>query len=261
MTSFQDYAQNLDVITLRDLDVLCVVGLYPREKITPQPLVLQLKLYLDTRRAVSENSLRHTVDYAALAGEIRFILQHARYRLLETAADALAAYLLTPASPDAARAPIKAIDLTIEKPHALPGRTVASVRVRRCAGEYAPRLLEEAPEHVEVLHSHADCTLFRMTLLPQSRTQSFTQPNATMAEMPLGSGVLCNSRPAPVGAGHIWQAGEMRSYTNACAEIRTLLGVSRDVLESIVWHSIGATAPEPTILHYYPNVSDMQDLV
>ncbi len=261
MPSFQEYAQNLDVITLRDLDVLCVVGLYPREKLTPQPLVLQLKLYLDTRRAVSENSLRHTVDYAALAGEIRFILQHARYLMLETAADALASYLLAPASPDAARAPIKAVDLTIEKPHALPGRTVASVRVRRQAGEYTPRLLQEAPEHVEVLHHHADCTLFRMTLLPQSRTQSFTQPRATMAEMPLSSGVLCNARPAPVGAGHIWQPGEMRSYTNPSTEVRTLLGVSRDALELIEWHPVGVSAPEPMILHYYPSVSDIQDLV
>lgn len=261
MTSFHEYAQNLDVITLRDLDVLCVVGLYPREKNTPQPLVLQLKLYLDTRRAVRENSLRHTVDYAALAGEIRFVLQHARYRLLETAADALASYLLAPSAPEATRASIQAVDLTIEKPHALPGRTVASVRVRRKVGDYTSQLLVESPEHVEVLHQHEDCTLFRMTLLPQTQTQAFTQPQGVMAEMPLGSGVMCNTRPAPAGAGHIWQPGETRSYTNSSTEIRTLLGVSRAALQHLVWHAAGTVVPEPTILHYYPSANDIQGLV
>lgn len=261
MTSFHTYAQNLDVITLRDLDVLCVVGLYPREKDTAQPLVLQLQLYLDTRRAVHENSLRHTVDYAALAGEIRFVLQHARYRLLETAADALASYLLASPAPGAARASIKAVDLTIEKPHALPGRTVASVRVRRQVEDYAPQLLAEAPEHVEVLHQHEDCTLFRMTLLPQSQTQTFAQPEGVMAEMPLGSGVLCNARPAPAGAGHIWQPGETRSYTNPSTEMCTLLGVSRAPMQHVVWRATDAVVPEPTILHYYPSVHDIQGLV
>lgn len=261
MTSFHEYAQNLDVITLRDLDVLCVVGLYPREKTAPQPLVLQLKLYLDTRRAVHENSLRHTVDYAALAGEIRFVLQHARYRMLETAADALASYLLAPISADATRAVVKAVDLSIEKPDALPGRTIASVRVRRKVGDYAPQLLRQAPEHVEVLHEHDDCTLFRMTLLPQGRTQAFAQPDGVMAEMPLGSGVLCNARPAPAGAGHIWQAGEIRSYTNTSTEVRMLLGVSRAPMASTVWHSVSAVTPEPTIMHYYPSANDIQDLV
>src|SRR5207244_2402822 len=95
-----------------------------------QPLTVKLELFLDTR-AASSAGLSGTVDYTRLAGEVRFLLESCRFKLLETAAEALARYILAPPTEDAPRAKVHAVTVELTKPDALPGHAVPSLRVHR----------------------------------------------------------------------------------------------------------------------------------
>ena len=77
------------------MTVECVICVYGGERHRTQPVTVKLELFLDTRGA-STAGLSGTVDYARLAGEVRFLLESCRFKLLETAAEALARYILAP---------------------------------------------------------------------------------------------------------------------------------------------------------------------
>jgi FolB domain-containing protein len=89
-----------DIVALNDLRVECIIGVYPHERIHPQWLVMEIELALDTRAVYTGAGLAGTVDYARLAGELRFILEASRFRMLEQAAEAVARYVLVPPPPD-----------------------------------------------------------------------------------------------------------------------------------------------------------------
>ena len=55
---------------------------------------------LRTEASAVKESLRLTVDYAAIASQLVFLLRSCRFRLLETAAHVLARYILAPPAPD-----------------------------------------------------------------------------------------------------------------------------------------------------------------
>ena len=90
-----------DVIRIQGLRVDCVVGVYPHERHRVQPLEVDVAMTLDTRRAGQRERLAHTVDYAATANQIAFLLRSCRFYMLETAARALTRLLLAPPAPGA----------------------------------------------------------------------------------------------------------------------------------------------------------------
>ena len=122
-----DAPRTLDTIALHGLRVDCIVGVYPGERDVPQPLVVDVELRLDTRAAARTEQLSATLDYARLAGELRFLLESARFRLLETAAEALCAYVLAPPTDDRPHPRVHEVTLTLTKPSALDGGARASL--------------------------------------------------------------------------------------------------------------------------------------
>ena len=82
----------LDVIELRGLTVDCIVGVYHRERVTAQPLRLDVALFLDTREAAVGGKLAHTVNYGRLAGELRFLLEACRCHQQKSTAGVMDAF-------------------------------------------------------------------------------------------------------------------------------------------------------------------------
>ena len=74
---------NADVIALEGLVVACVVGVYPHERDTLQPLRVDLYMEVATRSAAERERLRDTVDYAAVAAQVAFLLTTCRFQMLE----------------------------------------------------------------------------------------------------------------------------------------------------------------------------------
>src|SRR5262245_40620413 len=86
----------LDEVRISSLKVNCSVGIYSFERNEPQAIELDISLYLDTRKAVGDDGLGGSIDYARLSGELRFILERCRFQMLEGAAEALCRYILAP---------------------------------------------------------------------------------------------------------------------------------------------------------------------
>jgi dihydroneopterin aldolase len=107
-----------DCIELAGLRVDCVIGVYPEERLRLQPLLVDIRLSLDLTKAARSGKAAQTIDYAALAREIAYILEAGKFELLETAALALLSYVLeVPRS--AARPAVKSAWVKIKKPEAL----------------------------------------------------------------------------------------------------------------------------------------------
>jgi FolB domain-containing protein len=117
---------------LVDWTVDTIIGLLDREQRAAQPVRLTLHLGVDPEGAAA-GDLSASVDYAAVQSQVETLLQQGRWRLLETAAVGIAAWLLSPPGPGEGRAPIERVDVTLAKPTILVGATPAVRLVREAA--------------------------------------------------------------------------------------------------------------------------------
>ena len=122
-----------DTIELEGLGLDCVLGVYPDEREREQPVRVDLRLGLDLGPAGRSASIGETVDYDRAANEIAALLRFRRYRLLENAAEELAAMLF------GVHPRVEELELRICKPQALTGRAAAAaIRIARRRGEFLP---------------------------------------------------------------------------------------------------------------------------
>lgn len=218
---------SLDEIHINALSIECVVGIYPREKKVTQTLELDLTLFLDTREAVKTNCLTKSVDYAALCYELEFLLQSAKYHLLETAAEAICHYILSPAPSDKPRGQVVGVEVTLRKPEALKGRAMPSLKVRRHRSEVCGCFEDWEFGEVYVIHSSSNCVLYRV-VIPALKSSSYfehTTP-ALVSEMPLTSGLVMAGTKLDAGVGLRFPQGFVRRYHNPTGDDRSLLCVA-----------------------------------
>lgn len=217
----------LDVLELRDMKVECIVGLYPRERVVPQTLRLDVALFLDTRAAAAKGGLSATVDYGRLAGELRFLLESSWFLLLETAADALCRYILAPPTQDGHRAQVHSVSLRLSKPHALPGGTTGSLLVHRAASEYEYETEHKPFGQVDVVYEDDALGIYRLRLQPGGVISTHEHRVMDESELVLGSGLLLQGRPVPAGTGFRWPRHFAHRYDNPQSTEQTILCVDR----------------------------------
>jgi dihydroneopterin aldolase len=222
----------LDVIELRGITVDCIVGVYRRERVSAQPLRLDVALFLDTREAAVDGRLAHTVHYGRLEGELRFLLEACRFELLESAAEAVCRYLLAPTHQDVPRAQVRAATVRITKPEALSGRAVPSLLVHRTAEEMVYRGEDTPFGRVDILHEGAGYGLYRLRVKPHGTAPTRLQRQGEGDELVLGTGLLLQGRPVTRGTAFRWPRGFPRSYENPSPTEQTVLCVDRPGLAS-----------------------------
>ena len=76
----------MDLLKLNGLEVNCIIGDLPEERIHEQALLINVELSVDLRKCSKSDDLSDTVDYAELSIEIRKALQNAKCRMIERAA-------------------------------------------------------------------------------------------------------------------------------------------------------------------------------
>lgn len=123
-----------DWVSLSRLRLQAVIGVYPHERLHPQPIDVDVAMQVDTRAAATSLDLSQSIDYAKVARDIRLLIQNGRFHLLESAAQAVAAFLLAP-SHDRARP--ESVRVTLHKPSALDGLATPSVAIHRTREEFA----------------------------------------------------------------------------------------------------------------------------
>lgn len=112
-----------DKVLIDGLEVFANHGVFPEENKLGQKFVVSATLYCDTRPAGRTDDLDEAIDYGAVARDIDEFLREHTFKLLERAAEALAAYLL-------GRYPLAlGVRLRIEKPWAPVGLPMRSCGV------------------------------------------------------------------------------------------------------------------------------------
>jgi 7,8-dihydroneopterin aldolase/epimerase/oxygenase len=111
-----------DRISLVGLRAVGYHGVLAAERAEGQEFSADAVLWLDTRPAAAADDLSLTVDYGQLAGRLANIISGDPVSLIETLADRLATACL-------ADARVRAVEITVHKPHAPVGVPLSDVTV------------------------------------------------------------------------------------------------------------------------------------
>lgn len=112
-----------DKITISGLEVFANHGVYPEENKLGQKFVVSATLYADLRPAGEGDDLGASIDYGEVCHRIDAFMRSHTYKLIEAAAEGIAADLL------AAYDRLLAVRIRIEKPWAPIGLPLESVSV------------------------------------------------------------------------------------------------------------------------------------
>lgn len=218
----------MDRITIRNLEVFAHHGVFPEETALGQKFVLNLTLYLNTRRAGRSDALEDSIHYGEVSHFASKFLQEHTWKLLESVAEQLArALLLTYPL-------LEQVDVEIQKPWApigLPLETV-SVAIHRCWHTAYVALGSNLGDKqayldgaVEQLRAHPDCQVVRV------------------------SGYQIT---APYGG------VEQDDFLNGALELRTLLE-PEELLACL--HEIEQAAGRERLIHWGPRTLDLDILL
>lgn len=214
-----------DVIAIEGLVVDCVVGVYPHERDTPQPLRLDLYLEVDTRTAAERERLRDSVDYAAITEQLSFLLSACRFRMLETAAHALARYLLLPPALGDRRAQIEALRLRLTKPSALGGRAIPYLEICRDASDVTLETETSKFGRVDIVCETSEASVYRLNVAPGNSIPLHVHRHMRESELVLSEGLWCQGKPVAPGTVFHWPHDVPHRYDNPTLRYQTILCV------------------------------------
>jgi 7,8-dihydroneopterin aldolase/epimerase/oxygenase len=83
-----------DNVSIKDLQVSAVIGVYDWERETEQQLTFEVDLRTDVAKAASRDDIADALDYSKIAQTVRDIVTEGRFQLIETAAEQVAQRLV-----------------------------------------------------------------------------------------------------------------------------------------------------------------------
>jgi dihydroneopterin aldolase len=116
-----------DTVSIRDLRVPTVIGVYDWEREIEQTLVFSVDMAADVATAAASDDLADALDYSAIARSIAAVVRDGEFRLIETAAQRVAERLL-------AGHPVRWVRVAVAKPLPSEGYT-AVVTIERGSRE------------------------------------------------------------------------------------------------------------------------------
>ena len=114
----------LDVISIRNLRLWSLIGVFPHEREARQELRVDAWLGTDTRPSAAGDDLSRSIDYGEVARAFREHGSVATHQLVETLAEDFAAIAIE-------RFGAAAIRLRVEKLGAIPGADAVGVTIER----------------------------------------------------------------------------------------------------------------------------------
>ena len=113
-----------DSVLIEGLAVETVIGVYDWERSIQQELRIDLEMAWDNRPAATSDDVADALDYAAVSDHIHDFFRTCQPALLETAAEKLAASVMSTFS-------VSGVKLTLWKPGAVPAARQVGVRIQR----------------------------------------------------------------------------------------------------------------------------------
>ena len=114
----------MDQIRIDGLEIFANHGVLEAEKALGQKFIISAELYLDLRGAGVADDLDQTVNYAEVCMGITKVVKAETHDLIETCAEAIAAYILH------TYAPVQGVTVRVEKPWAPTGQSVRNLSVQ-----------------------------------------------------------------------------------------------------------------------------------
>lgn len=84
----------MDIIYLRDLRIETVIGIYGWERQVKQPVIIDLEMAADIRRAAQSDRIEDTLNYKAVAKRLIQFVGESQFQLVETLAERIAEIVL-----------------------------------------------------------------------------------------------------------------------------------------------------------------------
>lgn len=123
----------MDAIIIEGLKVDTVVGCFNWERQIIQPLMLDLTIHNDLSQAAQSDELEDTLNYAQICELAAQVIQQAKPKLIEHAAQLVLESLFTTFSS------IESIIITIRKPAIIAQATAVGIRLERNRNNFCAR--------------------------------------------------------------------------------------------------------------------------
>jgi dihydroneopterin aldolase len=148
-------APKADSIHISGLKVDCIIGIYPEELKKQQPVIADIRLGLNLSHAGRTGKIGYTCDYEQIANEVIALLKFRCFRLLEAAAEEIAAMLF------GVHGKIETLELRLEKPEALRHLAAsAAIEISRSRSDYPRKKESTGFGEVEILLETRDAGLY-----------------------------------------------------------------------------------------------------
>lgn len=118
-----------DIIFIHQLKVDIIIGIFPWEQQQKQPVLIDLEIGTDIRRAALSKKIKDTVDYAQVATRITDFVANKKFQLLETLAEEIAQLLFVEFK-------IERLKLQLAKPLAILNAKQVGVIIERTSEYY-----------------------------------------------------------------------------------------------------------------------------
>ncbi|MBN1653858.1 MAG: dihydroneopterin aldolase [Deltaproteobacteria bacterium] len=221
-----------DAVRINNLEVDCIIGVYPKESETPQSLVVDLDMLLDTRKAAGKEQLRYTVNYAAVTAQVAFILRHFRFRLLETAAHTLCRFLLLPPALSENRPQVERVRIRLSKPGALSNRAIPSVEIERDPSSEELERVARDFGFIDVVFEGRETGIYRIDIGPKKSFTLTARAPGRAADMVVTGGLVYQGHKLRAGTIRQRSQSESYCYDNPTDRYQTLLCVDTLPLNS-----------------------------
>jgi dihydroneopterin aldolase len=116
-------------IGLEGLQIHCIVGIHPHERVDEQDLFVDICVETDFAAAAAADHVEHTIDYDRIAKELTRLAVERQFQLIETFAEEGAALLFS------LFRSIGSVEMTIRKPAAVPAASCSFVHIQRDRSE------------------------------------------------------------------------------------------------------------------------------
>ena len=111
-------------IHIRDLELQCIIGVYPKERTTKQAVVINIAMDCDFGVSAESDNLDDTVNYKTLNREVIDLVEASSFNLLESLIERVAELCLK-------RPAVSQVTVTIDKPGALRSTRSVAVEITR----------------------------------------------------------------------------------------------------------------------------------
>ena len=114
----------MDIIFIKQLEVISSIGVYDWEKSVQQKLYFDLEMAFDNKPAASSDDIKLALNYFSVSEAVNNFAQTHQFELIETMAESVATLIM-------AQFAVPWVKVTLHKPGALPKAQSLGVQIER----------------------------------------------------------------------------------------------------------------------------------